>query len=517
MEHAESGLVVEGLSKAYSGTWALSGVSLGIGAGEVVALVGHNGAGKSTLLRSLSGAERPDAGEIRIDGAVQSFGSPSDAAAAGIACVYQELSLVDQLTVAQNMFLGREAVSGGRLRHAEMTERTADLCRRFGIQAQPGDRVGTLPVAQRQMIEVARAVDRGSRFLLLDEPTTALEQTQIEHLLKTIRQLAADGLGVMLVDHKLDEVFAVADRIFGLANGRIVLDGPVTEVDRAAVVEAVVGHDAAEEVADVVFEEERPEEDVETATRTLGDVVFRAEHVSGPRLEDVTLEVRAGQVLGVYGLVGSGRTRFLRTVYGAEPLAGGTMTLDGAGYQPSRPRQAIRKGIALVSEERKHDGILPLMSGKDNVVLPVLDRFRRLGILNWKALHGSADEVLSMIDVRGDVNGPIGSLSGGNQQKVLFARATLQAPRLLLLDEPTKGVDIGAKSEIYSIIQRLAREKNVAIIVVSTEEEELMVAADDIAVFRSGVCTGETIPASTATPVLLRQLAWADAEEQAAS
>src|SRR5216684_364691 len=246
------GLVIQGLSKAYEGVWALNQVSLSVFPGQVVALAGHNGAGKSTLLRSLSGAERPDRGAIILDGVRKNFAHPSDAAAAGIACVYQELSLIDELTVAQNLFLGQERTHGGRLERRTMNDIADQLCGEFGIHARATDPVGALPVAQKQMVEVIRAVRRGSRYLLLDEPTTALEPTQIDHLLTIVRTLTREkDLGVLLVDHKLDEVFAVADYIVALSNGRLVLDGPVATVDRAAVVKAVVGdHPAAGVIAD---------------------------------------------------------------------------------------------------------------------------------------------------------------------------------------------------------------------------------------------------------------------------
>jgi ABC-type sugar transport system ATPase subunit len=508
-DESTAGLTVTSISKSYGQTRALSNVSLTVPPGKVVALVGHNGAGKSTLLRALSGAERPDDGSISVGGEQFEFAQPSDADSAGIACVYQELSLVDQLTVAQNMFLGHEQSRTGVLGLREMNTITDELCRRFGIQARSTDVISNVPVAQRQMIEVARAVNRGNRFILLDEPTTALEQDQVDHLLKTVRTLTSEqNIGVLLVDHKLDEVFAVADHIVGLANGRVVLDGPATSVDRRAVIEAVVGEEAAEEVEAATHRET-------TTSREFGPVVLDVNHLAGPRLHDVSLSVRQGEILGIYGLVGSGRTRFLRTIYGAEPFTTGTVLLGGEPYRPKRPHDAIKSGVAFVSEERKLDGFIPQFSGQDNVVLPVLNRFVRAGMLQWRRLHGSADEVLARVSIRGDVTRPIADLSGGNQQKALFAKATLQAPRLLLLDEPTKGVDIGAKAEIYGIIHHLARELGAAVIVVSTEEEELITVADTLAVFRNGTCEDEPFENGTLTPADLRHAAWADAHDAA--
>lgn len=515
------GLVIQDLSKAYEGVWALDQVSLSVFPGQVVALAGHNGAGKSTLLRSLSGAERPDRGAVILDGVRKNFAHPSDAAAAGIACVYQELSLIDELTVAQNLFLGQERTHGGRLERRTMNEIADQLCDEFGIHTRATDLVGALPVAQKQMVEVIRAVRRGSRYLLLDEPTTALEPAQIEHLLTIVRTLTREKeLGVLLVDHKLDEIFAVADYIVALSNGRLVLAGPAATVDRAAVVKAVVGeHPAEGAVGD--GEQTRSaaaaEPDLDLARRAQAaasePAVLVARNLRGPRLTDVSLQVHEGEILGVYGLVGSGRTRFLRTVYGAEPMVSGTLTLDGADYAPKRPGRAIKAGVAFVSEERKHDGLIPQLSARVNVVIPVLDRFRRFGVLKWPDLRQSADDVLAAVTIRGDTRMPVSSLSGGNQQKALFARATLQAPRLLLLDEPTKGVDIGAKAEIYSIVHALARDKRVAVIVVSSEEEEILTLADRATIFRLGVCDGSTYRTAGLTVAKLRELAWTDADE----
>ena len=507
------GLAVEAISKAYGPTHALTDVSLLIRPGQVTALIGHNGAGKSTLLRSLSGAEVPDQGRITIDGDPQHFTGPKDASRAGIACVYQELSLVDQLSVAQNLFLGHEQVSGVVLSRKQMNRSADELCKSYGIEARATDLISDLPVAQRQMVEVARAINQKARYILLDEPTTALEQEQVDHLLQIVKRLASDeGIGVLLVDHKLDEVFAVASHIVGLANGRIVLDGPATSVDRAAVIEAIVGGHA-ERAGETLAQELSPsaaEALPRTEQRPFGPPVLECAGVCGNHLNGVDLTVHAGEILGIYGLVGSGRTRFLRTIFGANQLADGSVRLLGKPFAASSPRQGIKAGIAFLSEERKFDGFIPQMTSTENVVLPVLGKYLNAGILNWRRLKGAASDVLSTVTVRGDVSQPITSLSGGNQQKALFARATLQAPLLLLLDEPTKGVDIGAKQEIYSIVRQLASEKNVAVIVVSSEEEELSELADTITVFRNGACDGVTYPADSISAAQLRELAWDD-------
>jgi ABC-type sugar transport system ATPase subunit len=500
----------DAVSKRYGQTTALDKVTVTLLPGQVAALVGHNGAGKSTLLRLLAGVEAPDSGALLLDGETRHFSAPAEALAAGVACVYQELQLVNQLTVAQNVFLGHEIRRRGRLARTEMNERTADLCREYGVAASPTARASELPVAQRQMIEVIAALNREARYLLLDEPTTALEADQVTQLLETVRRISRErDMGVLVVDHKLDEVFSVADHIFGLSNGRVVLSGAADSVSRDDVVRAIVGESASAEAMGLDAPSAHPV-GVPAAERGRAreTIVLDAEHVAGGRLSDITLQVRGGEVLGLYGLVGSGRSRFLRTVYGAEQLTTGSLTLLGDTYTPTNPARAIRSGIAFLSEERKADGFIPEMSARQNVQLPVLDRFSRAGMLQRGRIAQAARDALAEVGVRGDTTQPITRLSGGNQQKVLFARAALQRPRLLLLDEPTKGVDIGAKAEIHALIRTMAEKNDVAVIVVSTEEEELIGLADAVCVFKNGSCDGTKYTQGSVTPEALRRFAW---------
>ncbi len=522
-------LVAQDVSKRYGRTLALEGVTLALTPGEVHGLVGHNGAGKSTLLRLLAGAERPDVGAIMIGGRRQSFAGPADAIAAGVASVYQELSLVDQLTVAQSIFLGRERTRGGRLAKGEMEAAAARLCADFGLDVDPTAKVGELAVARRQMVEIVAALQRNARSRLLDEPTTALVADRIEQLRATVRRLAREeGLAVLLVDHKLDEVFAVADRVTALANGAVVLAGAVGEVVQADVVRAIVGEVVQADVVRAIVGEATP---VEATTGSpaagaarpaggAGEPRLRVEGLATERLRGVSLVAGAGQILGLYGLVGSGRSRFLRTLVGLERPTAGVVTLEGRRYRPRGPRDAIAAGVAYLSEERKADGFVPAMTPPANVTLPVLDRFATGGVLRRGAMAGAALDELRRVRIRGRLDGPIRDLSGGNQQKTLFARATLERPRLLLLDQPTKGVDIGAKAEIHAIVRDLAASQGIAVVVVSDEEDEILGLADEIAVFRDGRCDGTTYPRGTIDARRLRQLAWtgvgADAVEEAA-
>ncbi len=498
--------------KRYGQTDALGGVSLTVAAGEVHGLVGHNGAGKSTLLRIMAGAERPDSGTLLLGGAAQDFGSPHDAIERGISCVYQELSILENLTVAQNLFLGRELRRMGlRLDIAEMERQTAAFLREFGLDVPPRQKVRELTVARRQLIEVATALHRNARFLLLDEPTTALEASQIEELLKTVRRVADErGVGVLLIDHKLDEVYAVADRVTALRNGRVVLAGPTAQVERKAVVSAIVGQDDVRpRPAEAAARAAAPQEAVTGASEGGPALVVRG--LRSPHLRDVSLAARPGRVLGIYGLVGAGRTDFLCALYGVEPVEGGEIKLFGKPYRPTTPERAMRMGISYLSEERKADGFVPKLTAVSNVTLPVLERYTRLSVLSLRRAADDARGALASVDVKGDVEGAMEDLSGGNQQKVLFARAVLQRPRLLLLDEPTKGVDIGAKREIYEIVRSFVRDPGVAAVVVSSEEEEILELADDVVVFVGGVCDGLVHHPADLKSGDLRRLAWGSA------
>jgi len=515
------GLALVNVSKRYGDTQALDSVSLTIRPGEVVGIVGHNGAGKSTVLRMLTGAERPDSGLVLIDGRTQSFARPREAIDAGISAVYQELALVSQLTVAQSIFLGQEEAQGGWLDKQAMFRKAQELCDEFEIGVRADALISSLPVAQRQLIEIVSAFHRNSRFLLLDEPTTALEARQVTHLFNSIRRLvASQDFAVAIIDHKLDEVFAVADRVVAMADGHVIIDGPVGEVDRRQVVAAIVGDenvdprnrgDHVDRQSLSVTERprrtrpERPEGGSSATSRGLV-----AEMVRADRLPGVSIAVEPGHVVALYGLMGSGRSRFLRVLAGANAAAGGVMRLDGKEFRPRNPRDAQRAGVAYVSEERKADGVIPSIGIVENVTLPVLGRYTTLGFIRKVPARNAALEVLRKMDIRGDISSAPGTLSGGNQQKLLLARTLLQDARLLLLDEPTKGVDIGAKVEIHALVRAMAEEADRAVLVVSSEEEEILALADDVAIFRRGRCSGVLHRTAELTVPTLRRLAMAD-------
>ncbi|HWK46972.1 MAG TPA: sugar ABC transporter ATP-binding protein, partial [Stellaceae bacterium] len=424
-----------GIKKGFAGTAVLHGIDFTVRPGTIHGLLGHNGAGKSTLLKILAGVQPPDEGTLAIGERVLHLASPREALSQGIACVYQELRLIPNLTVTENLFLGRELKRAGFLDSADMLAHTRRVLADFGLRVDAAAAVRTLSHPDKQMVEVVANLDSDARFLLLDEPTTALDGRQAEEMLQAVRRIATErSIGVVLVSHKLDEVLSICDEATVLSGGRVVLQAERAELTKAAIVDAIVGDGGHRQV-------ER-----ECRSETLGRTVIKVRDLKGPHLDGVNLQAAAGEVLGIYGLVGSGRTRFLRTLMGLEPMTGGTLDLAGQPYTPRAPAHAQKAGIAFLSEERKRDGFIPQMSAFRNVVLPTLRRYRRAGLVDHRGADAAARTLLGRIGTRGHLDRPIKALSGGNQQKVLFGRIIEQDAQLILLDEPTKGVDIGAKA-----------------------------------------------------------------------
>ncbi len=495
----EASYRARGITKAFSGVSVLRGIDFEVKPGTIHGLFGHNGAGKSTLLKILAGAQPQDGGELSIGGEALTLASPRDALAKGIGCVYQELRLIPNLTVAENLFLGRERATGGFRDIAAMNDYTRDLLDSFGLRLDVTRPVGGLSHPEKQLLEVIANLDSQARFLFLDEPTTALDGQQSADLLARVRAIALErGIGIVLVSHKLDEVLGVCDESTVLAGGRVVHRASGGNIRKQDIVAAIVG-DAHHRPSEATHQRAEP-----------GEVLLRAEGVAGQRLKGATLEARRGEIIGLYGLVSSGRTRFLRTLYGLEPMLAGQVTLGGREYRPASPGKAIAAKVAFLTEERKIDGFIPLMSAYQNVVLSTLGKYRSGGLVNWGAARAEAKRTLARIGTHGQLDRPVKSLSGGNQQKVLLGRIIEQDAELILLDEPTKGVDIGAKGDIYDIIRRLADEGR-CVVVVSSEEEELMEICDRIAIFQHGRCDGAALPVADWTLGRLREAAWAHA------
>ena len=500
-------LVAQGIVKRYGAANVLHDVAFTLRAGEVHGLVGHNGAGKSTLLKILAGAVAPDGGTILLDGRPVSFASPAAAAATGIVCVFQELSLLENLTVTQNLFLTREIATAGVLDKRAMREAAARHLAEFGLGLTGAEKVADLPVAQRQMIEIIGALARNARVILLDEPTTALERGQIDRLVATLRRIARErDVAIAVVDHKLDEVFAVCDRITALMDGRVVLDAPISAVSHEAVVEAIIGKQEAERLK--AHDAASGKSPTKSAGSGRAAPILRVHSIGAPRgLRDVSFDLAPGEVLGLYGLAGSGRSRLLRTLYGLEPIEQGRMHLRDRPYRPQSPRDAMRVGIAFLSEERKANGFVPDFDAVRNCTLPILRRHAWAGVIRQQDAAREAVAVLERLRVRGDIHAPLVRLSGGNQQKALLAKAVLQRPAVLLLDEPTKGIDVGTKAEIHAFIRNLAAQSGVAVLVVSTEEEELLTVCDEVIVMQHGRCSGRRHDAAMLDTVALRRLA----------
>lgn len=494
------------ITKDYSGVPVLLGVSLTLHPGEIVGLVGHNGAGKSTLLKVLSGAHKQSGGTLRINGQRVEFASPSEAIDSGVSTVYQELSLLPNLTVAQNVWLGREPRRAPfSLDQAKMKKGAQELVDEFGIDVDVDRLVGSYPVAVRQLLEIAIASSRETKYLLLDEPTTALEGDQVTELLAYIRKIANErGIGVLIINHKLDELYGVADRIVALMNGKVLLDSSVESIDRHAVVAAIAGADHAERV------------EVQREKTSDHPVKMTVENLKGHLLNGVSFEARSSEILGIYGLGGSGRSECLRAIAGIDPATSGAIVMpDGERFLPKTPRESMKHRIAFLTEERKQDGIVPQMNSYLNASLPVLKKFSSFSYLNNKKLVESTDELLESTGIKGDPQSPITSLSGGNQQKVIIARALMQDPEILLLDEPSKGVDIGAKSDIHTLLRKLAHEDDRTVVMVSSEEEEILDVADRVLVFVGGQVVAGPLDAAELDIATLRTLAWHESDDDA--
>jgi ribose transport system ATP-binding protein len=497
-------LAVRGLVKDYPGVRALDGVDFAVEAGQVHCLVGQNGAGKSTLIKCIAGLVTPTAGEIVVDGAPLPPGDPTTALARGVATIYQELDLVDDLTVADNLFLGHELRRGPVIdRRATRTEAAA-LLERLGHGDIPTKAlVGTLAPAAKQVVSIARALTRRARLLIMDEPTAVLGGHEVETLFAVVRRLTAEGVGVVYISHRLEEVAAVADTITVLRDGRTVATGLPPDTRRPELIAAMVGRE---------FAEAFPERDLD---RELGPVALRVEALTRrPAVVGASFEVREGEILGVAGLVGAGRTELLRVVAGVDRPDSGTVTVGDRVLPPGRADLAIRAGVGLAPEERKAQGLWPGWSLVRNVTVADLRRFRRRGLIDRRSERDEAARHLrSLHTTPDDPDRLVGELSGGNQQKVVLARWLLHDCRVLLLDEPTRGVDVAAKAELYRLIHTLAGG-GLAVVLVSSELAELSGLCDRILVLADGRPTA-VVDAAGATEADL--LAYALPHEEAAT
>ncbi len=487
-------LVMRNMVKSFPGVQALRGVDLTLNRGEVLALLGENGAGKSTLMKLLGGAHLPDSGTIAVDGLEIAFNSPQTARMAGVAVIYQEFNLVPGLTASENIFLGQESSRIGLLEHRQERRLAEDLFRRLGVEIDLNVPCRRLSTAQQQLVEIAKALSLNARIIVMDEPTAALTSHETERLFVIIRDLRASGIGIIYISHRLDEIFTIANRVSILRDGANVGERPIAQITRTQLIEMMVGRELKNE--------------------------FPARHssIGPPRLEvsglcrdqavrDVSFSVGRGEILALTGLVGAGRTETVRLLFGADMQDAGEIRLDGHRLDIRSPRDAIAAGIGLLTEDRKLQGLVLSASVRENFGLPNIDRLSRLGFVRQGQERQEFARYTELLRIRIPNQEQLArNLSGGNQQKVVLAKWLARNCDVLIFDEPTRGVDVGAKYEIYLLMNQLAAEGK-AIIMVSSELPEVLGMADRILVMYSGRVVGEIADAKNATQEQIMQLA----------
>ena len=492
------------IAKRFPGVVALDRVDFEIARGEIVALVGENGAGKSTLMKILAGVHRPDSGEIRDDGVPVTIDGPGAATRLGVAVIYQELEVIDTLDVAGNIFLGREPRRLGPLRlldRGRMDQLATQLLSRVGAAIAPRTVVSRLSTAQQQLVAIARALSVDARILILDEPTARLGGDEAERLFGVLNELRARGTAIVYISHRLAEVETIADRAVVLRDGRNAGTLARTEIRRDRLVQLMVGRTLESEYASRLASAPPSASEVRIPRLQI-DRVRTARY---PGVE-ASLTVYRGEVLGIAGLIGAGRTELAEAVCGIGPRLSGRVLLDDVALTIVTPRDAIRHGICLVPEDRRRCGVIGAMSVRENITLPNLAAFARLGLVNRRAEAAAAREIATRLTVKApSIDAPVGTLSGGNQQKVVLGRWLALRPRAILFDEPTQGVDVGAKADIHRLIRRLADE-GAAVVLISSDLEEIVAECDRVAVMHDGRVTG-VLDRSHCTPQSIMQLA----------
>jgi ribose transport system ATP-binding protein len=466
------------IRKEYPGVLALDNVSFELRAGEVHCLVGENGAGKSTLMKILSGALRKDGGAIHVDGKEVQIFSPQDSQRLGIGMIYQDFKLVPELSVAENIFLGREPTKGNSpfVDFKTMRERAIAVLASFGESLDVTHPVRSLSVAKRQIVEIAKALSQKVRILAMDEPSASLTEHELKNLFAVIRRLKAEGVGIIYISHRLDEIFDIGDRVTVLRDGKCITTCAITETERRTLIRWMVGRELEQEYPKIQLER--------------GEKILRVEHVSGGMVNDVSLSLHRGEILGIAGLVGAGRTELARLIFGAEPRQSGKIFLEGKEINPLSPRDAIDLGIGLLTEDRNRYGLIMQMCVRENITLSNLREllngpFIRKATERSMAMNVSAEMMIKTPSIEQEVE----HLSGGNRQKVVLARWLCTKSKVLIFDEPTAGVDVGAKHEIYHLMNKLTKD-GIGVLVISSDLPELLGMCDRIAVMCEGKLTG---------------------------
>lgn len=491
-ESAEYRVELLHIGKSFGGVPALKDVSLRAKRGEIHALLGENGAGKSTLMKVLSGAHQKDAGSIRIDGQPVTINNPDDSKRLGIGIIYQEFSLVPALSVADNIYLDHLNRGGFWVRSKALNRQAQALLTGLGFAIDPRALVANLSVAHQQVVEIAKALSATVNVLILDEPTAVLAPEETRRLFAVLHNLKQQGVTIIYISHRLEEIFQIADRITVIKDGASVKTVGTNAIDQDALIRLMIGR-----TVDTLFEKR---------TAPLGDELLRVENLSNNHLHAISFSLRAGEVLGITGLVGSGRTELLRAIFGADPSqAGSRVFVGGQRVSTNSPGDGVRAGMGFLSEDRKRNGVILPMSIRENTTLANLPRVsNRLGFIDQQAERSLSDSLIQKLSIRtADPDNPVATLSGGNQQKVAFAKWLTRRGKLMLIDEPTRGVDVGAKTEIYKIINQLTHE-GYGILVVSSEMIEVMGLSDRILVMREGHLQGEVLKPDFSEENLLR-------------
>jgi ribose transport system ATP-binding protein len=475
-------LDMQGVGKRFGRVDALVDASLQVGKAEVHALMGQNGAGKSTLIKALTGYVRKDAGEVQFLGQPFYAASPHDAQKRGISTIYQEINLVPLRSVAENICLGRRFKRLGMLDWHAMNAEAAARLRQFDIDIDVRRPLREFSTATQQMTAIARAMGFAARLVIMDEPTSSLDAREVARLFEVIRKLKADGVSVIFVSHKLDEVYEICDRVTIMRDGRTVRAGDLREIGKLELVSSMLGREFSSARAQTTAFAARGES-------TIGNRLFSARGLStGRAVRDVGFDIRRGEIVGFAGLLGAGRTETARLVFGADQPSAGEMTLSGAAYKPRNAADAIAAGIGFCTEDRKTEGIVPEMSVGDNITLAILPRLGRHGVIDEAQQREIVDRFIEQLGIKcSGSNQRVKELSGGNQQKVLLARWLATNPKLLILDEPTRGIDVGAKGEIQRLIDALA-DRGLSVLMISSEMEELVEGAHRLFVLRDGAC-----------------------------
>lgn len=468
---------VQHVSKSFGGVRALQDVHFEVYPGEVHALLGENGAGKSTLIKIITGVHQPDSGELLLNGQPIRFAGTRDAQARGIAAIYQEPSLFPDLDIAENIFVGRQPTSRVGVDWKRMYTDASTLLRRLGLHLDPRTKARELSVAQQQVVEIARALSINAKVLIMDEPTSSLTQGEVDDLFMIVRQLRSSGTAVVFISHRLEELFALADRVTTLRDGTYVGTRPMAQVTSDELIRMMVGRSLTE-----LF----PKQAVEP-----GEVILEVENLGvAGAFSGVSFSLRRGEILGMSGLIGAGRTNVAQALFGVEPATEGTIKLDGKVVTINNPDTAMALGIGYVPEDRKEHGLVLKMNIADNITLPMLEKFATMGWLNPRREHEAARSGAQQLEVKmSSVSQIVGQLSGGNQQKVVLAKWLSTAPRVLILDEPTRGIDVGTKAAVHRLMSSLAAE-GMAILMISSELPEVLGMSDRVLVMREGRLTG---------------------------